>query len=108
MNEREELMGSTDDPSVLARQGYPPSHVVVLWATSPRYPRPTVVTAWSDGLVEAWHDLYLEQRRDAETFFRDFGEPSDGPWTFWTTHEDLAPSIGPEVEALDPEDLGCV
>ena len=24
-----------------------------------------------------------------------FGDESDGPWTFWTTYEDLAPSAPP-------------
>lgn len=61
----------------------------ILWARSDRYKRPTVVAAWSEGYVDAYSDAYRQERDEKIRWFRDFGDPSDGPWTFWTTQEDL-------------------
>ena len=64
-------------------------HFTVLWARSDRYKRPTVVAAWSEGYVDAYNDAYRQERDEKIRWFRDFGDPSDGPWSFWTTQEDL-------------------
>lgn len=63
------------------------STIHVLWAQSERYQTPNVITAWPDGLVDAWHEWYLELREKAIQDFLDFGDESDGPWAFWMTVE---------------------
>lgn len=82
----------------------------VLWAVSARYQRPQFVAAWSDGLVESWHEWYEEKRAEAEEEFRSFGDESDGPWTFWATALDLelpkVPCVCGNGEA--EEDRGAV
>ena len=51
--------------------------------------------AWPEGLVDAWHDWYLELREKAERDYSDFAV-DDGPWTFWTTPESIATPEGVE------------
>lgn len=76
------------------------SDFVVLWATSKHYSEPQFVTAWPEGLVDAWHDWYLELREKAERDYSDFAV-DDGPWTFWTTPESIAtPEGAPDDVAL--------
>lgn len=65
-------------------------NLTVLWARSDRYKRSQFVAAWSDGYVESYSDAYREERDERIRWFRDFGDPSDGPWSFWTTTEALA------------------
>jgi len=72
--------------------------VHVLWATSPRYSDPHFITAFPDGLVDCWHEWYLELREKAEQDYRDFAD-DDGPWTFWTTVEHLPRPTSVPVEA---------
>lgn len=74
-----------------AREAYeaPKARMTVLWARSDRYKRPCLVAAWSDGYVDAYSVSYHQERDEKLRWFRDFGDPSDGPWTFWTTQEDL-------------------
>jgi hypothetical protein len=59
----------------------------VLWARSDRYKRPQLIAAWSDGYVDAYGDAWREERDEKMRWFRDFGDPSDGPWSFWISAE---------------------
>lgn len=63
------------------------ANVHVLWARCDRYPRPQFVTAWNDGLVDAWHDWYLELRAKAIDEWISFGDIDT--WTFWMTVEEV-------------------
>lgn len=76
------------------------SRVHVLWAVSAGFPRPQLVAAFSDGLVECFHGHYMDRRRDAEDDWRAFGD--EGGWTFFTTVADLAiPAQGPADTRAD-------
>lgn len=73
-----------------------------LWGRSDRYQTPNFIAAWPDGIVDAWHEWYLELRETAIRDFLDFGDESDGPWTFWMTVECI-----PEPAAVgEPIEVG--
>lgn len=73
-------------------------HVHVLWAESERYKRPNVIVAYSSSLHEAMPEEFDERIEEAKRWFADFGDESDGPWTFWTTVEAIPEAEKPEEE----------
>lgn len=68
----------------------------VLWASAPEG-TPQFVAAFSDGLVDAWRDLYAKRRDHVEQEWRDFFALDTHPdaWEFWTTVEHIDRPEGP-------------
>lgn len=71
-------------------------HVNLLWGRSDRFPRPQFITAFNDGLVDAYHEEYCERRDEAIAWFLNLGD-EDGRegWTFWETVEALLIVVPP-------------
>jgi hypothetical protein len=78
---------------------HPLTIVHVLWAASEQYPRPQFVTAFNDGIVEAWTEIYLDMREKACAEWEDFGD-YPGPWTFWVTVEKVPTPSGVPADVL--------
>lgn len=61
--------------------------VHLLWGRSDEYPRPQLVTAFSDGLVDAMVEEHEARREEAIEWFLSFGDDDRADWTFWETAE---------------------
>lgn len=61
--------------------------VTVLWAACRRYPQPQFVSSWSEGLEDMMVEEAARLRREAEEWFRGFGD--EQIWQFWTTTEHI-------------------
>lgn len=67
--------------------------VHLLWGRSDRFPRPQLITAFSDGLVDACVEEHHERREEAIDWFLGFGDNDRTGWTFWETVEQLLVTV---------------
>lgn len=78
------------------------SAVVVLWAVSDRFPTPSFVAAYPDGLLDASPNEIARRRARDEAAYASYFDADFGPWRFFTTDERLAT---PEVPVDAGEEL---
>lgn len=65
----------------------------LLWGRSDRFPRPQLITAFSDGLVDAMVEEHEERREAAIEWFLSFGDGGRSGWTFWESVEELLVAV---------------